>query len=96
MKCEVLQTDEFERWYKKQTLKIKALISDRIERLKEYGHMGNSRAIETNLFEFKWKIGLRIYFCFQGKKIVLLLNGGKKNAQKKDIERAKRLKKKYS
>ncbi len=58
--------------------------------------MGKSRALEANLYEFKWKSGLRVYFCFNGKLVVLLINGGTKNGQKKDVEKAKRLKQKYT
>ena len=85
-----------EKWFNKQDLKTKALVSDRIWRLEKDGNMGKSRALAPNLFEFKWRNGLRVYFCFNGKAIILLLTGGNKNAQKRDIEKAKRLKKKYT
>ena len=94
MKFSVEQTVEFEKWFGRQSLKIQALVSDRVGRLTTSGFMGKSRALGTGLFELKWKNGLRLYFTFSGQKLILL-NGGNKNGQKKDIERAKRLKEKY-
>jgi len=35
--------------------------------------------------------GYRIYFTIQNKKIILLLNGGHKDSQQKDIQKAKEL-----
>ena len=96
MKFVIKQTKEFNKWFVKQSLKIKAQVSDRADRLQEYGHMGNTKALGNNLFEFKWKDGLRVYFSFIENKIVLLLNGGNKNDQKKDIERAKKIKNKLT
>ena len=90
----VKQTIEFDKWFNKQSLKIQALVSDRIGRLTVSGYMGKSRTLGMGLFELKWKNGLRIYFAFSEKKLVLL-NGGSKNGQKKDIERARELKEKY-
>ena len=76
------QTIEFDKWFNKQSLKIQALVSDRIGRLTVSGYMGKSRALGMGLFELKWKNGLRIYFAFSEKKLVLL-NGGSKNVSKK-------------
>ncbi len=56
--------------------------------------MGYSKALGMGLFEFKWKNGLRIYFVFKKKKLILL-SGGSKNGQKKDIDKAKKIKEKY-
>lgn len=96
MKFVIKQTKEFNKWFVKQSLKVKAQVSDRVDRLQEFGHMGNTKALGHNLFEFKWKDGLRVYFSFIENRIVLLLNGGNKNDQKKDIERAKKIKNKLT
>lgn len=95
MKFVIKQTKEFNKWYVKQSLKVKAQVSDRVDRLQKFGHMGNTKALGSSIFEFKWKEGLRVYFTFLENKIVLLLNGGNKNGQKKDIERAKKIKNKH-
>lgn len=92
---EIEQSTEFEKWFKKQSLKTQSIIHARMLRLELHGHLGDSRVLDSNLFEFKWRNGLRIYYSFRGQKIVLLLNGGGKNAQKKDIQKAKNLKGKY-
>lgn len=67
---DVEQTPEFEKWFHKQSLKTQVLVSDRIGRLMNLGHMGYSKALGMGLFEFKWKNGLRIYFVFNKKKLI--------------------------
>ena len=44
----------------------------------------------TNLYEFKFSNGLRIYYMERGNKIILLLTGGNKSRQNKDIELAQK------
>lgn len=57
MKFNVEQTPEFEKWFDKQRLKTQALVSDRVSRLVDFGHLGNSKILDKGLFEFKWKNG---------------------------------------
>jgi len=40
--------------------------------------------------------GYRVYFTLQGEKVTLLLCGGDKSSQKRDITKAKKLKEEYS
>ena len=94
MKFNVEQTPEFEKWFDKQRLKTQALVSDRVSRLVDFGHLGNAKILDKGLFEFKWKNGLRVYFSLSNQKIILLI-GGHKNGQKKHIEKSKKLKEKY-
>lgn len=44
-----------------------------------------------NEMRFFFGSGYRIYYVIRGNTIVLLLNGGDKKSQKKDIEKAKEL-----
>jgi len=57
--------------------------------------LGDVRYLGNKLFEFKWKIGIRIYFVIKGRKIILLINGGNKNDQKRDIKKARNIQKDY-
>jgi len=44
----------------------------------------------------KWENGKRVYFAKTEPVIILLLNGGLKNAQKKDIQKARILLERYA
>ena len=57
------------------------------------GHFGQTRSVGEGVIESKIDFGpgYRIYFARRGKIIVLLLLGGSKKTQSKDIERAKEI-----
>lgn len=57
----------------------------------ELGHLGDTKFIGEGLFELRifFGPGYRLYFGTQGPKIVILLCGGDKSSQKKDIAKAK-------
>ncbi|MEK6772300.1 MAG: type II toxin-antitoxin system RelE/ParE family toxin [Bdellovibrionota bacterium] len=65
-------------------------IRTRIDRVEE-GHLGQYKSLGTGLFEFKFSFGpgYRVYFAIDGDKIILLLSGGDKGSQRKDIEKAR-------
>ncbi len=71
-------------------VKIKARILDRIKRLKE-GNLGDYKKLDSDLSELRLNFGsgYRIYFHETNKTIVLLISGGDKSTQSKDIKKAK-------
>jgi putative addiction module killer protein len=95
MKYIIKQSEEFKVWFNKQNITIKRRVTARMQMVQETGNLGNVRYLGDKLLEFKWKSGLRIYFSFKDNEIIILLNGGIKNAQKKDIEKARKLQAKY-
>jgi putative addiction module killer protein len=66
---------------------LKARIKSRIRRV-EIGNYGNCKAIGSGLFELKLDFGpgYRVYFGKKNNVIVLLLCGGDKKSQKRDIK----------
>ena len=95
---EVLKTDEFDRWFKKlRDSKAKAVIGLRINRIINTGNLGDYKVIDEHIKEMRINSGsgYRIYFTQKRGKIVLLLNGGNKSSQNRDIEKAKKLNEKY-
>ena len=70
--------------------KAAAKISSRIDRL-ALGNFGDHRALDGGVYELRvdWGPGCRVYFGRVGKVILLLLRGGDKATQQKDIEHAK-------
>ena len=87
----VERTKEFNDWFEKESAKSQAQIEGRIKNIRAYGYFGIAKDLENGLAELKWKNGRRIYFANLGNKIILLLNGGVKNAQNKDIKKARKI-----
>jgi putative addiction module killer protein len=51
----------------------------------------HSRSLGKGLFELRERrFGFRIYYCFQGKMVIILLQAGDKASQKNDIKVARR------
>ncbi len=73
-----------------------ARIRIRLNRLR-LGNFGVTRALGDGVHELKIDIGpgYRLYYAISGKKVVLLLMGGDKSTQRKDIAAAKRYWQKY-
>jgi putative addiction module killer protein len=90
---EVQKTDEFDNWLSDLVdQKAKAKIASRIERL-SLGNPGDVKPIGEGISEMRvsYGPGYRVYFKQTGKAIVLLLCGGDKSTQAKDIKRAKEI-----
>ena len=70
----------------------KARIADRIDRLSQ-GNPGDCKMLGGGLFELRinWGPGYRVYFKQTDKAVVLLLCGGDKSTQARDIKRAKEI-----
>ncbi len=86
-------------WFNKQTPKERAQIQARIARIRTDGHFGDVRKLADSLAELKWGNGRRIYFTLtkdENGKIIILLIGGNKNSQDKDIRKARSILKKIS
>jgi len=80
-------------WQNELTQKIRALVTVRLARVR-LGNFGDYKAIEgeKGLFELRIHMspGFRIYFGKRGKRVVILLCGGGKGSQKRDISKAKK------
>ena len=78
-------------WLQKLDIITQARIISRFKII-ENGNFGDFKKIkgESNLYEFRFKFGsgYRIYFSQEGSKIIILLNGGDKSSQNKDIKKA--------
>ncbi len=69
---------------------IKQQLKTRLARLEE-NHFGDYKSVGEGVFELRIFCGpgFRIYFAKHGQFIVLLLCGGDKNTQTRDIQKAK-------
>ncbi|MGB7546366.1 MAG: type II toxin-antitoxin system RelE/ParE family toxin [Terracidiphilus sp.] len=95
---EFKQTETFRKWrIKLKDERIRALIASRLDRL-AFGNAGDVRPVGQGISELRIDHGpgFRIYFQKRGSTIVLLLCGGNKRTQAKDIRTAKRLSAEWS
>jgi len=87
---EVRQTSTFARWLKSVSDEsAKARIAIRIRRL-SLGNPGDVKPVGKGVSEMRidYGPGYRVYFVQKGAAIVILLSGGDKRSQKRDIEAA--------
>lgn len=85
---------EYDIWFEEQTLKSQRQILDRLSKIEEYGHFGHIRDLdeeEDGLQEIKFNDGRRIYYIIIPINNVILLLGGNKNGQDKDIKKARNI-----
>jgi putative addiction module killer protein len=87
------QTETFRKWRMRlKDERIRGLIASRLDRL-AFGNAGDVRPVGQGVSELRIDHGpgYRIYFLKRGSTIIILLCGGDKSTQAKDIETAKRL-----
>ena len=89
----IYTTEIFDAWF--ESLKDKQTarrIQARIDRVEE-GNFGDHKAVGEGVSEMRIHHGpgFRVYFTRQGLEIVILLAGGDKSSQSKDIETAHEL-----
>jgi putative addiction module killer protein len=89
MSYRILKTVEFEKWLEKEPIKHRAQILARLD-LVSLGHFGNHKRFE-GLIELRWLNGTRVYSFLWGSVFVVVLFGGNKNAQNRDIKKAKKI-----
>jgi putative addiction module killer protein len=87
---EVRQTDEYADWFANlRDRQARARINARIRRL-SLGNPGNVKPVGEGVSELRidYGPGYRVYFLQRGHEVVILLAGGDKRTQQKDIQTA--------
>ncbi|MGB5865840.1 MAG: type II toxin-antitoxin system RelE/ParE family toxin [Sulfitobacter sp.] len=81
----------FGAWFDKLNPTTAARITRAVRNM-EYGNFSNAKPIGDGVSEYRIDAGpgYRLYYARDGEKVVLLLGGGTKRGQQKDIDRAKR------
>ena len=88
------KTVEFDKWLRKlKDFRAKAKILFRIQKIETDEHFGDSEPVGDGIRELKinYAKGYRVYFKESAGKIIILLLGGDKSSQQKDIKRAKEI-----
>ena len=90
---ELKQTETFRKWRMRlRDERALGLIASRLDRL-AHGHTGDVDSVGQGISELRIHHGpgYRIYFHTDGDTIIILLCGGNKSTQRKDIRTAMRL-----
>ena len=90
---EIRETETFKAWFAGlRDIRAKSRIDVRIKRL-ALGNPGDVKPVGEGLSELRidYGPGYRVYFVNTGKEIIILLCGGDKRTQSRDIEQAKEL-----
>ena len=89
----ILRSSAFDRWLGR--LRDRQAVDRIVVRLlaAEDGHLGDVRPVGGGVSEMRIQYGpgYRIYFITQGAELIVLLCGGDKDSQQRDIERARRM-----
>ncbi|MGH9817573.1 MAG: type II toxin-antitoxin system RelE/ParE family toxin [Candidatus Acidiferrales bacterium] len=89
----LLRTTEFDRWLKGVRDRVaQARIAQRLDAA-VIGHFGDCEPVGDGISEMRIHVGVgyRVYFTRRGAVVYLLICGGDKASQKRDIKRAKKL-----
>lgn len=81
----------FIEWFETLDLTTQARIEVRFDRIR-LGNFGDSKNLGDGIYELRFHFGsgYRVYYGISGQKVILLLMGGVKKTQTKDIKTARR------
>src|SRR5580658_8661131 len=83
----------FDEWFDSlRDLRMRAAVDARLARVRA-GNLGDCKSVGGGVFEMRINFGpgLRVYYGLRGQEIVVLLGGGDKSSQARDIRRAQQL-----
>ena len=83
----------FDEWFESlRDWKMQAAVDARLARVRA-GNFGDYKSVGGGVFELRIALGpgLRVYYGLRGQQVVILLGGGDKSTQVRDIRRAQKL-----
>jgi putative addiction module killer protein len=90
---QIRQTETYARWFAGlRDIRARARIDVRIRRL-SLGNPGDARSVGAGVYELRIDCGpgYRVYYAQTGRELILLLCGGDKKTQARDVKEAKAL-----
>jgi putative addiction module killer protein len=82
--------DVFAEWRKQvRDVRVRFAIDRRVGRMVD-GNFGDHKYLRDGVYELRLDLGpgFRVYYSFEGNKVILLLLGGDKGSQRTDIDKA--------
>lgn len=86
----IQQTHKFSQWLTKlKDIRARIAIARRFERA-QGGNLGDVKSVGERVFEMRVDMGAgyRLYYTMRGNELIILLVGGDKSTQQRDIEKA--------
>jgi putative addiction module killer protein len=86
----IQQTHKFSQWLiKLKDIRARIAVVRRLERAQS-GNLGNVKSVGESVFEMRVDMGpgYRLYYTMRGDELIILLVGGDKSTQQRDIEKA--------
>jgi putative addiction module killer protein len=90
----IKETEKFTKWIGKvRDAMAAAAITKRIHRIERDGYLGDARSVGAGVSELRIDVGqgYRVYFTVRGKELVILICGGNKTSQDRDIKIAQKM-----
>lgn len=90
---QITKTNIFETWLDKlKDRRAASKINARLRNI-ELGNLGRTKSLGAGLHEIKidYAVGYRLYFTNQNQQIIIMICGGDKSTQQRDIELAKEI-----
>ena len=90
---EIIRSETFDKWLKNlRDARAMSRINARLRQV-SLGNLGDVAPVGDGISELRifYGPGYRVYFIQEGKALIVLLCGGDKSSQKRDIKRAKEL-----
>ena len=90
---ELVYTEVFEEWLiGLRDLRARASILTRLERIED-GNFGDHRSVDGGISELRVNVGqgYRVYYTIRQQTVVILLCGGDKASQRRDIRQAQQM-----
>jgi putative addiction module killer protein len=91
MLYEIYTAREYDDWFDDQQPKVRSQIENRLYKIMVDGHWGDCKRLDSDIWELRWENGRRIYYAYLTDYNLLMLIGGNKNGQSKDITQAKKV-----
>jgi putative addiction module killer protein len=91
MNYQIITTKTYNKWFLKLKDKdMKFRITARLDMVKTDCYFGDYKFIKNGVYELRFhqKSGIRVYYTVKNNEIIILLAGGDKSTQKRDIEKA--------
>lgn len=85
-------TCPFDIWFERLEAEDQFMVENRLIRVR-LGNFGEVNEVGNGVWELKFRKGsaFRVYYALVGREVVLLIVGGNKRTQRRDVEKAKKL-----